>query len=60
MLKGWRTILFNVGVAAGTVALKSLAGIDWVSVVGPVWSPLVLAGANIALRYVTTTPVGQK
>lgn len=56
-MKGYRTILFNV--AAG--ALTALIGVNWpdVMVAAPWAAPLVVAGLNLALRFVTTTPVGQ-
>lgn len=59
-LKGWRTVLFNVGVAVGTAAAQGFAGFDWVSAVGPVWAPIILTGANVLLRVITTGPVGSK
>lgn len=56
-MKGWRTILLNT--AAG--ALTALVGVNWPDVLTawPWAAPVVMAGLNIALRFVTTTPVGQ-
>lgn len=59
-MKGFRTILFNaIGVAAPALVTWA-AGIDWTQYVSPVWAPVVIAGINVALRYVTTGPVGTK
>jgi hypothetical protein len=56
-MKGFRTILFNVAAAALTVVV----GANWVDVLAahPWAPPLIIALANVGLRYVTTTPVGQ-
>ena len=60
MLTGWKTLLFNGGVIVGTALLQWAAGIDWLSLVGPEWSMVIVAGVNFALRFFTTTPVGGK
>lgn len=60
MLKGWRTLLFNLGVAAVGVA----QAFDWTSVLGATpyagWVVTGIAVANAALRTVTNTSVGEK
>ncbi|MEM8575513.1 MAG: hypothetical protein AAGF48_12860 [Pseudomonadota bacterium] len=56
-MKGWKTILFNAGIAAMTVILQGVADIDWVTVVGPEWAVLAVALANMALRAVTDSPI---
>lgn len=56
-MKGYRTVAVNTGIAAGTAALNVLAGVDWVSLVGPHWAVAAVAIANIGLRIITTTPV---
>lgn len=59
-IKGWRTVAVNVGIAAGTAGLHALAGVNWIELVGPTWSMLIVAAINIALRAVTTSPIGKK
>lgn len=56
-MKGWKTLLFNVAAAVLTVVI----GFNWADALtsAPWVAPLIIAGANIALRFVTTTPVGQ-
>ena len=58
-LKGWRTILFN----ALSFAVLLLAMPEFIAVLPPEWVPWAALGnvlGNMALRYVTTTPMGQK
>ena len=52
-MKGWRTIAVNVAVILAAGAAHW--GFDL-----PVetWETLVLAAVNLALRFITTTPVG--
>ena len=58
--KGWRTLAFNLGVAALGVAQAT----DWTSVLGPSpytgWVVMAIGVAGMALRSVTSTPVGVK
>lgn len=58
-MKGWRTILVNVGAAAGLAVAQYVVGAD-LSGINPTVATVVLAVANIALRLITTTPVGKK
>lgn len=58
--KGWRTISVNVAIAAGTAALQYLAGVNWVDLVGPTWSVIIITGINLGMRFVTDTKVGAK
>ena len=59
-LKGWKTLLFNAGVAVLGVA----QAFDWTSVLGATpYSGWVVTGIGVVgmiLRSVTTTPVGVK
>lgn len=58
-MKGYRTLIFNAAVAALGVA----ESVDWVSVIGSSHAGLALAlisFANMALRSVTTGPVGER
>lgn len=57
-LKGWRTLLWNVGTVMGVAGLTHLAGVDWTQYVSPTWAVFIIAGVNAALRVVTNTPVG--
>ncbi len=57
--KGWKTLLF--------AALVALAGVaqtfDWATVVPPQYVGYAMIGISAVialLRYITTTPVGQK
>lgn len=59
-LKGWRTVAVNVGIAAATAALPVLAGVDWVALVGAKAAIVIVAGVNLGLRMITTSPVGRK
>lgn len=60
MLKGWKTIIVGVGLAVAPAALQYLAGIDWAQYVSPEWAPTIAAAIMIAMRLVSTTPVGKK
>ena len=59
-LKGWRTLLFNIGLAVAGVAQAA----DWTSILGatPYTGYVVMAVAAVGtvLRTLTTTPVGTK
>ena len=59
MLKGWRTIAFNVLAAVLPIVelteLRAVMPDAWLP-----WYALGVALANMALRYVTTGPVGRK
>ena len=58
-MKGWRTLIFNAGVAALGVA----AAFDWTSVLAAPYAGLIVTGIGVVgmiLRTQTTTPVGQK
>ena len=55
-MKGWRTIAFNVlSLAAAALAFPELAG-----VVPPQYLLIAVPVVNIALRLITTGPVGTK
>lgn len=49
-MKGWRTIVFNLATFAVSVA----------EVLPPKTAMYVLFGGNLVLRFLTTTPVGNK
>lgn len=57
-LKGWRTIVANI--LFGVVPVLELT--EWQAVLPEGWVPwyaLFIALANMALRSVTTTPIGR-
>lgn len=66
MLKGWRTLLFNVTAALPLVLplVAEILGMDEVKAIVPAdWLPyysLAVALVNMWLRYLTTTPMGRK
>lgn len=65
-MKGFRTLIVNGCVAALPLAGELLAFLDvfdWRSVLPPEsagWFILVVGLLNIGLRFITTTPVGEK
>lgn len=64
-MKGWRTIIFNVLVVVATIA-GALIWIDWyglglsarATILAVIVVNLASSGANIVLRSITNTPVG--
>lgn len=65
-MKGFRTIIVNSAVAALPLACELLAFLDvfdWRSVLpleSAGWLILLVGLLNICLRFITTTPVGEK
>lgn len=64
-LKGWRTIAFNVALAAAAVFeyLAASTGIVERVISDPKQGALVVLGVsivNVLLRFITTGPVGKK
>jgi len=59
-MKGFRTLALNGAVVIGTAALTWASGVDWTQYVSPTAAMLILAGANMGLRLITTTAVGKK
>lgn len=58
-MKGYRTLVLNAALVAGTALLGWAATVDWTQYVSPT-AAVVLAGVvNIGLRFVTTSPVGK-
>ena len=58
-MKGWRTLVLNLGVAAFGV----LEVTDWTTILGSDKAGLMVTGiavANMILRSFTTTPVGHR
>jgi Na+-transporting NADH:ubiquinone oxidoreductase subunit NqrB len=57
--KGWRTLALNGAIVVGAAALKYVAGVDWSQTVDPTIAAIIVSGANIGLRFITTTPIGR-
>ena len=58
-MKGYRTLVVNGALAAVAAILHYIVGVD-LSSIDPAIATIIVAGANFALRFLTTTPVGQK
>lgn len=58
-LKGWRTVLYGLAMAAGPSALTYLAGVDWTKLVGPNMAAVIGGIGVIVLRAVTNTSLGK-
>jgi hypothetical protein len=58
-MKGLRTLLINGATVVGTAAVTWVAGVDWTQYVSPTSAVIIVAAANMALRLITTTPVGK-
>lgn len=57
-MKGWRTLILNIAVAVGGV----LVAANWNDILPEkyAWSAAAIVGlVNIAMRYITTTPIGK-
>ena len=59
-MKGYKTLAFNGLVAVGGAALTYAAGVDWTQYVSPQTAIIIVTVANMVLRLMTSTPVGQK
>lgn len=60
MLKGWRTLGWNLLLVIAPPALTYLAGVNWADYVNPTYAAMVAGVVGIALRVVTTSAVGRK
>lgn len=59
-MKGYRTLIFNGLGVVGTAALTWALGVNWAEHVSPTVAMVIVGAANIALRLITTSPVGNK
>ena len=60
-IKGWRTLAANgVIVLAGVLAYLQTAGLNDLIPPKYAWVPIALGALNVALRLVTTGPVGSR
>ncbi len=61
MFKGWRTLAANgLVILAGVLAYLQTAGLTAVLPPKYAWVPIALGALNVALRLITTGPVGNK
>lgn len=58
-MKGYKTLAVN-GTALAVATVSVAAGIDWTQFASPQTAVAIGAAANIVLRFLTTTPVGEK
>ena len=58
-MKGYRTILVGLLLTIAPAALGYLAGVDWNAILGATGAFVVSGVIQIAMRLVTTTPVGK-
>jgi hypothetical protein len=58
-MKGLRTLFLNGATVVGAAALTWAVGVDWTQYVSPTAAIIIVAGANMGLRVITTTPVGK-
>ena len=58
--KGYRTIIFNVGLVVVVALLNYVVKADWSAYLTPANSLILVGIANVFLRAVTDTPVGKK
>lgn len=58
-MKGLRTLALNGATVVGAAALTWAVGVDWTQYVSPTAAIMIVAGANMGLRVITTTPVGK-
>ena len=59
-MKGFRTITVGLALAVLPNALSYLGGIDWTQHVDPSLALTISGVLTIALRCLTTTPVGSR
>lgn len=59
-LKGYRTLLLNIGAAALVGGLTYMAGVNWTDYLSPTNAMFLMAGVNVLMRVLTTGPVGTK
>lgn len=59
-MQGYRTISVGLAMALLPTALQYLAGVSWEAVVPPQYVPVISGVIMIAMRFITTSPVGVK
>lgn len=58
-MKGYRTLAVGLALAILPAALDYLGAVDWSALIGPTGAFFVSGLVAIAMRAVTTTPVGK-
>ena len=58
-MKGYRTILVGLALAIVPAALQYLGAVDWANLIGPTGAFVVSGLVAIAMRAITTTPMGK-
>lgn len=59
-MKGYKTLAVNAATVVGVSLLTWVGGVDWTQHVSPTVAMIILGAANMALRMITTTPVGKQ
>jgi hypothetical protein len=60
MMQGYKTISLGLAMAILPEALKYLNLVDWTQYIPPQYAPIVTGLLMVAMRFMTTTPVGVK
>lgn len=58
-MTGYKTLLWNLMLVVVGAVVPYLAGVNWADYVSPTVAAIIVAVVNVALRYVTTTPMFQ-
>ena len=58
-MKGYRSIIIGLLFAIGAPGLQYLGAVDWSHFIGPTGALVIGGVVQIAMRFVTTTPVGK-
>lgn len=58
-MTGYKTLIWNAVLVMLGAVLPYLEGVEWTQYVSPSVAVIVVAVVNVALRLVTTTPIGK-
>ena len=58
-MKGLRTIVVGLSIAAAPAALQYFGGVDWNTILPAPWGMVASGLVMVAMRLITSTPVGQ-
>lgn len=58
-MTGYKTLIWNAVLVMLGAVLPYLAAVEWTQYVSPSVAVIVVAVVNVALRLVTTTPIGR-
>lgn len=59
-MKGYRTILVGLAAAIGAPAIQYIGAVNWADYLSPTAAIVVAGVVQIAMRFITTGPVGEK